>query len=179
MEEQEVPLENVHEHIEHAAHASEEKWVARVALGTAILAALAAITSLLAGDHANEAMIEQIKASDQWNFYQAKGLKAEILSVRLTLPGVTPTTADKAKLAAYSSQQAAIRKTAAEEQAAAQNHLARHVILARGVTLFQIAIAIAAISILTRRQMFWVVSLAFGAVGLFLLCWGLFLVRLT
>jgi len=73
MEESEVPLEQVQEHIEHHAHLSQEKWVSLVALSTAILAALAAVASLQAGDHANEAMITQMQASDQWAFYQAKG----------------------------------------------------------------------------------------------------------
>ncbi len=64
MEEQEVPLEDLHEQIAHGAHASQKRWVSRVTLSTAILAALAAITALIAGDHANEAMIEQLEASD-------------------------------------------------------------------------------------------------------------------
>ena len=36
---------------------------------------------------------------------------------------------------------------------------------AGGVTMFQIAIAIAAISALTRKRRFWFVSLLFGAAG--------------
>jgi len=38
-------------------------------------------------------------------------------------------------------------------------------VFARGVTMFQIAIAIAAISALTRKRSFWVVSLVFGVFG--------------
>jgi hypothetical protein len=48
-----------------------------------------------------------------------------------------------------------------------------HSIYARAVMFSQIAIAVAAISVLTRRQSFWLVSLGFGAVALFLLAWGL------
>ena len=180
MEKPEVPLENVHEHIEHHAHLSREKWVSLVALSTAILAALAAITALLAGDHANEAMIDEIEASDQWNFYQAKGIKAEILKMRLEMAGAQSSAnagVDRAKLAEYGSEQAAIREKAEEQQATAKWHLHKHVILACGVTLFQIAIAIAAISILTKRRLFWGVSLLFGAIGLAFLVWALFFVR--
>lgn len=175
MEEQEVPLDDVHEHIAHEAESSREKWISRVALSTAVLAAFAAISALLAGDHANDAMIEQIAAADQWNLYQAKGIKAEVLGLRLAL---SPSTSgrDQAKLADYARQQAEIRKQAEELQATAREHLARHVVLARGVTLFQIAIAIAAIAILTRRRVFWSVSLLAGAFGLGFLVWGLFFV---
>jgi uncharacterized protein DUF4337 len=182
MEEQEVPLEDVHEHIEHEAHLSRDKWVSRAALSTAILAALAAITALLAGDHANEAMIEQIEASDQWNFYQAKGVKAEVLTMRLEMAGAgaaASATADRAKLAAYSRQQAEIRRQAEELQAGARRHLERHVVLARGVTLFQIAIAIAAIAILTKRWLFWSISLLAGVIGVGFLVWALLFVGYT
>ena len=50
-----------------------------------IIAAIATITSLLAGDHANEAMVSQIQASDQWSYYQAKGVKAGVLGTKLAL----------------------------------------------------------------------------------------------
>ena len=36
---------------------------------------LAAIAALLAGHAANEALLEQIKASDQWSYYQSKSIK--------------------------------------------------------------------------------------------------------
>lgn len=176
MEEQEVPLEGVHEHIAHEAHASADKWVSFVAVCTAILAALAAVTALLAGDHANEAMIEQIEASDQWNFYQAKGIKAEVLQLRLGMAQAQPSAdraGDQAKLAEYASQQEEIRKEAEADQARAKAHLRKHVILARGVTMFQIAIAIAAISILTKRRLFWGVSLLLGLAGVIFLAWAL------
>ena len=50
-----------------------------VALTAALLSVLAAITALFASHYANEAMIEQIQASDQWSFYQAKGIKSVVL----------------------------------------------------------------------------------------------------
>ena len=179
MEEQEVPLEDVNEHITHEAHTSGDKWVSLVALSTAVLAALAAVTALLAGDHANEAMIDQIEASDQWNFYQAKGIKAEVLQVRLAMTQAqSPADAgdDRAKVAKYVSQQAEIQKEAEAEQAKAKAHLRKHVILARGVTMFQIAIAIAAISILTKRRMFWGISLLLGTAGVIFLAWALLVI---
>src|SRR2546427_1180411 len=55
----------------------------RSALSAAVLAALAAVASLLSGHYSNEAMLEQLRASDQWNYYQAKGIKASVLSAKL------------------------------------------------------------------------------------------------
>ena len=44
----------------------------------------------------------------------------------------------------------------------------KHEVLAKGVTLFQVAIAIAAISVLTQRRRFYFVNMGFGAIGRFL-----------
>jgi hypothetical protein len=176
MEEPEVPLEEVHEHIEHHAHESKEPWIAIVALSTAILAALAAVCSLLAGDHANEAMVSQIKSSDQWSFYQAKGIKSGLVKTRMEILqalGHEPEKADEQKLKKYEEEQKDIKKEADDKQEEAASHLRQHVVLARGVTMFQIAIAVGAISVLTKRRMFWAVSLLFGAAGILFLIQGL------
>jgi len=53
------------------------------ALTAAFLAVLAAITSLMAEHHANEAMLDQIRSSDKWSFYQAKSIKANLLPRKL------------------------------------------------------------------------------------------------
>ena len=76
MEEAEVPLEDLQEHVHHSAERSGEAWVSWVALSTAILAVLAAIASMLSGKHANEAMMSQIAAADQWSYDQSKSIKA-------------------------------------------------------------------------------------------------------
>jgi len=165
MESPEVPLEKVQEHIEERAHESEEKWIARVALSTAVLAAFAAVASLLAGDHADEAMLSQIRASDQWSYYQAKSIKAAILGARVALEK-SGDTAENEKLKTYENEQEEIKREADALEKESRGHLAKHVPLARAVTMFQIAIAVAAISVLTKRRAFWIVSLIFGAAGL-------------
>src|SRR5207248_1176496 len=83
MEEAEVPLEHLHEQVHHSAEHSRERWISWVALSTAVLAVLAAIAGLLSGHHVNEAMMNQIEASDQWSYYQAKSIKAAVLDLEL------------------------------------------------------------------------------------------------
>jgi hypothetical protein len=176
MEDPEVPTEHLHEEIEHHAAHSKAPWTMGVALSSALLAGLAAVCSLLAGHHSNEAMIEQIKSSDKWAFYQAKGIKAAVLGSKLELleaEGKLVAQKDREKIAEYKKDQDDIAAEAKEREVAAEDHLKRHVIFARGVTLFQIAIAIGAIAALTSRRRFWLVSLAFGAVGIFFLLEGL------
>ena len=175
MEDPEVPLEHVHEEMEHHAQHG-ERWTLGVALTAAILAGLAAITALLSGHHANEGMLEQIHASDQWNYYQAKGIKAAVLATKidlLTASGKPAGPQDEEKLRSYKSEQDDIFRDAKEKEHASQRHMRAHVIFARGVTLFQVAIAVSAISVLTRRKPFWFLGIAFGAVGLGFLAQGL------
>ncbi len=175
MEDPEVPLEQVHEEMQHhALHG--EKWTLGVALTAAILAGLAAVTALLSGHHANEAMIDQLRASDQWNYYQAKGLKAAVLTAKLDLLLALDKPVDaqeREKAAEYKQEQEKIFGEAREREATSQTHLRSHVIFARGVTLFQVAIAVSAVSVLTRRKPFWYLGIAFGVVGIAFLVQGL------
>jgi len=178
MEQPEIPLEHLQEHVEHHAHISRERWVSWVALSTALLAAFAAVSGLMAGYHANEAMVCEIKAADQWALYQAKGIKAAVLDTRVELlkalekPVIEQ---DTANLQRYADEQKGIKASAEKLQDKAEEHLHQHVILARGVTMFQISIAVAAISVLTKRMRFWFLGLAFGAVGIVFLVQGLLL----
>jgi uncharacterized protein DUF4337 len=87
MEEAEVPLEHLQEETHHHTEHGGEKWISWVALSTAILPVLAAISALLSGSHANEAMMRQIESADQWAFYQAKGIKAAVLDAKMSLIG--------------------------------------------------------------------------------------------
>ncbi len=172
MEESEVPLEEVHEHIHQGAHMSREKWLSWVALSTAVLAALAAIASLLSGGHANEGMIHQIRASDHWSYYQAKGIKASLLGSKMDLleamnKPVDPQMGEKMKT--YQNEQKEIDEQARAEEEMSKREMEKHEILARSVTLFQIAISIAAISVLTKRRRYWAASIVLGVIGIFFL----------
>ena len=181
MENPEVPTEHLHEEMNERAHghghaAARPNWTMGVALSSALLAALAAVCSLLAGHHVNEAMIEQLQSSDQWAYYQAKGIKSAVLASKLellTATGHAVEKKDQDKLATYKTEQDEIQKLAKEKQEASESHLHAHVVFARGVTLFQIAIAVGAISVLTGRKPYWFVSLAFGAAGVVFLIQGL------
>src|SRR4030095_7069699 len=164
MEEAEVPVEHLHEQVKESAEHSGAAWISWVALSTAILAVLAAIAALLSGEHVNEAMMNQIEASDQWNYYQAKSIKASVLDAKMSLASA-PNESDQSKRDRYEKEQEQIKSDAERKEAAAKANFHKHEVFARGVTMFQIAIAIAAISALTKKRRFWLVSLLFGVVG--------------
>jgi hypothetical protein len=164
MEEAEVPLEQAHEQVHHSAEHSGERWISWVALSTALLAVLAAIAGLLSGKHANEAMMSQIEAANRWAYYQAKGIKAAVLDAKMSLGGAAQEQ-DRTKAERYQDEQHEIEKEARSKETEAKSNFHQHEIFARGVTMFQIAIAIAAISALTKKRKFWGVSLIFGLAG--------------
>src|SRR5438445_666097 len=115
MEEAEVPLENLHEQVQESAEHSREAWISWVALSTAILAVLAAIAGLLSGKHANEAMMSQIQASDQWSYYQAKSIKAAVLDAKIALASAIDEK-DRAKAAKYEEEQGEIKSEAEHKE---------------------------------------------------------------
>lgn len=161
MEEIEIPTEHLHETIKEKVEdelkeAKEQGWSLYVAISTALMAVFAAISGLLAGHHSNEALIEQIKSSDQWAYYQAKGIKAEIRSMQ----------ANTVEVERYKKEQESIKEIADELQNNSKFHLAKHVQLAKAVTLFQVAIAISAISILTRKKFLWWLSMLIALAGI-------------
>ncbi|MGZ3789289.1 MAG: DUF4337 domain-containing protein [Bacteriovorax sp.] len=174
MEEIEVPLEQSQEQIHEHAH--QGGWMGKVALSTAIIAVIAAISALMAGHHSNEALISQIQSSDNWSHYQAKCIKSSILAVKNDLiveMGKQPKATDLEKAAEYKKEQEEISEKAKEKARESEHHLSSHVILAKSVTLFQISIAISAIAVLTRRKPFWYVSLGVAGIGVIFFIQGL------
>ena len=152
-----------------------------MALSSAIFAALAAIASLQAGHHINEALISQLHASDNWAYYQAKGIKGNILASRLELlaalgkpASAAENNAEAKSVEKYTKEQEEIKAEATRLEEDRTHHLEHHEKLATAVTMFQICIAVSAISVLTGRRTFWWVSLVFGAIGVYYLLVGPF-----
>ena len=183
----EVPTEHLHEAIHEAHHASQGHgepghaaghgggFTMGVALSSALLAVLAAMAALFAGHFANDAMIERIEAGDQWAYYQAKGIKANVLRSKmatLLALGKEADPKDVVKANAYDEEQEKIQETAFEKTDESENHLTQHTRLAGSVTFFQIAIALGAIAVLTRKKMLWYASLLVGIAGTGTMGWG-------
>src|SRR6266542_3991704 len=123
MEAPEVPTEHLHEEIHHHATHKKQPWTMGVALSSALLAGLAAVCSLLAGHHANEAMIDQIQSSDRWSFYQAKSIKAAVLGSKIELleaEGKPVAQKDRDKVAEYKKEQDEISAQAKEKEHASE-----------------------------------------------------------
>ena len=167
----EVPTEHLHEQLHHSAAAG-ERWIAWVALSSAILAVFAAVAALLAAHHVDEALIARIQSSDQWAYFQAKSVKASVLTTKIELLqalGRRGSEKDSEKLDEYRKEQKEISEKAEHLERDSERHLEHHRRLASGVTMFQIAIALGAIAALSKKRNFWHLSLAFGVTGIYFL----------
>jgi len=154
MEEQEVGTEHLHEIIhEHAGHAS---WAEKVALTTALFAVFAAISSLLSTHASDHAILLKVEASDQWNYYQAKGIKSML-------------TKDPSEVTRYKEEQEKIREGAEQHETQSEHYVRVHEFFSYAVTALQVATAIGAIGVLVKKRYLWGVSLGLGAIGVGLL----------
>jgi hypothetical protein len=182
MTEIEVPIEKIQEDISEVAEKAHESghgggghgpsWIVWSALISAFLAVFAAVSALMAGHYANEAMVEQIQSSDHWAYYQAKSIKAAIVESRHEiLKSLGKPVADESvdKLQHYRDDQKNIQEEAEAKQKESLEHLHKHEVLAKSVTLFQVAIALTAVAVLARRKVFLAVSGLFGLGGIFFL----------
>ncbi len=164
-----------HDHeVEHAAH-SADPFAGRIAVMTAIFATIGALFGYMAGAtqndalmFKNEAAIRKTEASDQWNFYQAKSSKQNLAELGATLDDRRAAgCATLKEVERYKKEKEDIMADAkkleeasklAEERSEASMH--NHHRWAQAMTLIQIGIALAAITILTRIK-----AMGFAALG--------------
>lgn len=173
--------EEIHEEIEREGGALLKK----IALSTALFAALAAIAALKAGATVNEALVLkteatrlQAEASDQWAYYQAKGIKAATAEASRTswlAIAKEPPAEYAEKEKRYGEEQKEIDKKAREfekerdaKSREADELLHHHHGFANTVALFQVSIALGAVAALTKSRPVWFGSLLLGAVAVVL-----------
>ncbi len=178
----EIETEEIQESIHEELEKEGGGFLRRVALTTAVFAALAAMAALQAGHTVNEALVLKTEAarletgaSDQWAYYQAKGIKLTVEQAAAALCralGKTPPAELAASAKRYQYQQETSRRAAQAlearrdaESREGEELLHRHHFFADAVALFQVAIALGAVSALTRMRWLWMASLLLGLVG--------------
>ncbi|WP_431052798.1 DUF4337 domain-containing protein [Roseateles sp. L2-2] len=170
-----------HDHeLEHAAQHEPKGLAGQLAVITAILATLGAFFSYMggatqanAGLFKNNAAITKTEAANRWNYFQAKSSKQNLAEFALDL---TPSDEQKAryreKIARYETEKNEIKVQAEKLEAEStewdhksdeQLHL--HHRWAQATTALQVAIALAAIALLTKRRWMEYATLGAGAIG--------------
>jgi hypothetical protein len=176
------------EHVEHAAHSNKA-----IALLIAVLALFLAFSETLGKSAQTEAISLNIRASDTWNFFQAKTIRQTSLRVAaeamsLQVP-VTPEPAKaemtkqietwKATVARYESDpkekdgRKELRHQAEEYEHERDTSLARYHHFEVASAAFQIAIVLASATIITSMILLAWVAGGVGVLGLIFMAIGL------
>ncbi|AMW82240.1 DUF4337 domain-containing protein [Pseudomonas yamanorum] len=174
-------------HVEHAtehAHRSGDNFASRIAVMTAIMATVGAMLSYQAGSTESEAAMDKnnaaifkTEAANQWNYYQAKSSRQNLAELATHIPGVDAKHyADE--IERYKTQKEDVRKQAEKLEATSkewdeksEQALHQHHRWAQAMTAIQIAISLAAITLLTRKE--WLKRMAYTAGGVSVVLGGM------
>jgi len=156
-----------HDHeLEHQSQAEPHGMAGHLAVATAIIATVGAIFAYMgglkqvnAGLYKNEAAIKKTEAANQWAYYQAKNNRQNISEIALDLVPEGRRDFYRGEAARYKAEKAEIQKKAdeLEKESAEWNEKSEHEIhehhrWQQATTALQIAIALAAIALLTRSR---------------------------
>ena len=160
-----------------------DAWTKYVSLSMICLAVLAAIATQRGAGYSsatmkqlNEATFNQAEASDQWAFYQAKGIKQSLYELERERASAGNVAVEPkviagftAKVERYENEKKDIMKIAKrlEEKRDVARTLATYAAdcsreLGLAATFFQIAIALGGVCLVVKKRWLWYLSLATG-----------------
>ncbi len=171
---------------EHAEAGREDPQVRRVSLSMALIAVLVAAVGLLSHRAHTAAILKQAEASDQWSYMQAKNIRMHTYALFADLLDMAaPAGADgekrQAKREAYTKQSekykddvAEINKKATEleHERDTQEHRADR--YDTGEVLLEISLVLSSVTLMTRKNSYWILSLGLAAAGTAIAVTGFF-----
>ncbi|MGA3133924.1 MAG: DUF4337 domain-containing protein [Terracidiphilus sp.] len=161
---------------EHAEHGAHESTLRPVAFSMSVLAVLVAVTTVLGHRTHTEAVLDQNKATDQWNYYQAHKIRANDTELTADLLGVLSLAdkdgasklakgyADHEKKWADDLKQEQEQAEATEKKVEYAEARADRFDLAEA--LLEIGLVITSVTLLTRSRIYWYMGLVFSALGI-------------
>jgi hypothetical protein len=116
-------------------------------------------TQANAGLYKNNAAIKKTEASNQWNYYQAKSSKQNLSELALQLAPSAKKEFYEEEIKRYKQEKSEIKVAAEKLEAASKEwdhqsdeQMHQHHRWAQATTALQVAIALAAIALMTRRK---------------------------
>jgi hypothetical protein len=161
---------------EQAEHIEHERSLRPVAFTMSVVAVLVAVTTVLGHRTHTEAVLDQNKATDQWNEYQAHKIRSNDTALASDLLSVV-TIANKdaaTKIAkSYADHQAKWTDELKEDKEKAQaletkveQAEARANRFDLGEALLEIGLVITSVTLLTRRRAYWYLGIVFSIAGI-------------
>jgi len=178
-----MPEGDIHEMHEQAEEARRNPSLKPVSLTMAVFAVLLAAVSLLGHRTHIEEVLAQAKASDQWAYYQAKGIRRHNYEIFAELMAST-TSKDEARAEEAREKflhQAERYRDEQKEIEAEARKLEQEVMVAGrkanrfnlGEVFLQIALVVTSITLLTASRSYWVMGILFATLGVIVAATGL------
>ena len=169
-------LQEIAEEVEQGAEKKQENALRPVAFTMSVVAVLVAITTVLGHRTHTEAVLNQNKATDQWNLYQAKKIRVndtQLTSDLLSVLALSDKTAAEKIAKGYADHQAKWADDLKEEQEKAEAleaDVKRAEVRANrfdlSEALLEIGLVICSVTLLTRNKSYWYMGIAFSLAGI-------------
>lgn len=160
--------EEVSEQTEHA----KEPFDRKVAASMAIIAAALAVVSVMGQLFANEELLKQAKASDQWAYYQAKSIRRYESDIARDLlknaqGGGAAQGVEKyaANMERYQKESEEIQNEAKNLEKESELKGAMALRMHFGEIFLEVAIVFSSLAILAKRKSIWMGSIGFAIAG--------------
>ena len=167
-----------------------ERWLNYLSATTVIIAVCATLSTFKGGGYSTRAILNQSKASDQWSYYQAKGIKSYLYEIQIdnlkaTLHQGKDSTGNaaiqarinqyKQKIDKYASEKKDIEKQAKEFEGIRDDSRKHSDFFGIAVIFLQVGILLSSIAALIRKKILWYISVGMGLIGIIYFVNGFFL----
>ncbi|MEW6533475.1 MAG: DUF4337 domain-containing protein [Thermodesulfobacteriota bacterium] len=170
-----------------------DRWLNYLATTTVLLAVLATLSTFFGQKNSTRSVISEIKASNQWNYFQAKKIRSYLFEVQKegleidlkmreeTIPARLNEQMQKrvdgfgSKIAKWQDDMNKIEKDARSFEQARDAALMHSQNFGLAVVFLQLAILLSSIAALMKKKPVWLSGLVVGAAGLFYFANGFFL----
>jgi HAMP domain-containing protein len=160
-----------------------EPWLNYLALTTVVIAVCATLATFKGGGYSTRQVLSQARASDEWAYYQAKSVKANLYELgrasaeldRTALPETTPKPVLQAyskrvadygdKVAKYEREKAEIQALAKDQERIRDEAQKHGYFFGIAVIFLQISILLSSIAALLKKKQVWTLGLVVGAAG--------------
>ncbi len=166
------------------AEDKKEPWLNYLALATVILAVCATLSTFKGGGYSTRSVLAQSQASDEWSYFQAKGIKGYLYELQkekleLELISLKPTASRSVlaeyekkidgysqKIKKYDEEKAGIEQEARAKEATRDEAQKHSQAFGLAVIFLQIAILLSSIAALMKIKYVWLIGLVTGAFGI-------------
>jgi hypothetical protein len=172
------------------AEEKKEKWLNYLSATTIIIAVCATLSTFKGGGYSTRSLLNQTRASDQWAFFQAKGLKQYLYEIQVdNLEAQKDVLTNKDQLASvqkriegykqkiqkYITEKEQITKDAKDLETVRDEAKKHSDAFCLAVIFLQVSILLSSIAALLKKKPIWYLSMAIGAAGIAYFINGFFL----